>query len=117
MIDFIDYLVYILLILGMMCLYDYDEFIRLVNLVDWINVCVDQGLNVFDYVDIYGDIECEWIFGDVLVVDLSFWQKVWVIIKIGIVYGYQDSSCWKIKYYYVEVGYIIIVIDQVLVCL
>ena len=104
----------IALILSMMRLHDHTDLTNPANLANWINARLDQGLNVSDHADIYGDTECERIFGEALAADPSLRQKVRIITKIGIVHGHQDESRWKTKHYRAEAGYISNAIDRAL---
>lgn len=114
MTDSTDYLAHTPLILGMMRLHDHAELTDPANLANWINARLDEGLNVFDHADIYGDTECERIFGEALAADPSLRQKVRIITKTGIVPGHQDESRWKTKHYRAEAGYIANAIDRAL---
>lgn len=54
------------LIPGMMHLLDHAELCKPARLAAWIQKRLDEGLNTFDHADIYGDAECERVFGEAL---------------------------------------------------
>lgn len=80
-------------------------------LADWITQCLDDGLEVFDHADIYGDGECERLFGRALRATPHLKHKVKLISKAGIVLKHQDTSPWRSKHYRAEAGYISAAID------
>ncbi len=57
---------------------DAEKFVRL---------CVEQGANFFDHADIYGDGECERIFGQILSRNPEMREKIFLQSKCGIVPG------------------------------
>lgn len=105
------------LILGMMRLHDHPELTRPTKLADWIAARLDEGLNVFDHADIYGDGECERLFGEALRVRPLLADQVRVITKAGIVAASQDLSPWQVKHYRAEADYLASAIDKALAAL
>lgn len=105
------------LILGMMRLLDYPDLTRPAKLADWIAARLDGGLNVFDHADIYGDGECERLFGKALRASAALAGKVRVITKAGIMLADHDSSTWRVKHYRAEAGHLEAAIDQALASL
>lgn len=106
-----DFLEEIPLIPGMMRLLDHTELCRPANLASWIQQRLDDGLDVFDHADIYGDGECERIFGEALMTSPELRQKVRIISKAGIVPAHHDQSRWKTKHYRAEARYFSQAID------
>ncbi|HET8800245.1 MAG TPA: aldo/keto reductase [Marinobacter sp.] len=102
------------LILGMMRLQDHGDLTRPANLAAWIDARLNDGLDVFDHADIYGDGECERLFGEALRVAPALRQAVRVITKAGIVHGHQDTSRWVTKHYRAEAQYLRRGIDHAL---
>lgn len=103
------------LILGMMRLLDYPELTAPASLAHWINGRLDEGLNVFDHADIYGDSRCESLFGEALKADPTLGPRLRIITKTDIVHAHQDSSPWGVKHYYAEAEYIRTAIDAALI--
>lgn len=101
----------------MMRLLDYPELTRPEKLADWIAARLDEGLNVFDHADIYGDGECERLFGKALRANPALAGKVRVITKAGIVMANHDRSPWQVKHYRAEAGYLETAIDKALASL
>ena len=48
------------------------------------NQLLELGINTFDHADIYGDYECETLFGQAIALDPSFRKKIKIISKCGI---------------------------------
>lgn len=102
------------LILGMMRLLDHPELCQPQALARWIRARLDEGLNVFDHADIYGDSECERIFGQALASDPGLHREVRVITKAGIVPAHRDDSPWGTKHYRTDGQYLTAAIDSAL---
>src|SRR5690554_120778 len=100
------------LIPGMMRLLDHAELCKPARLAAWIQKRLDEGLNTFDHADIYGDGECERIFGETLMASPELRQKVQVISKAGIVPAHRDPSLWTTKQYRAEADYFSGAIDK-----
>ena len=100
------------LIPGMMRLLDHTDLCQPARLADWIHRRLNEGLTVFDHADIYGDGECERVFGEALMASPELRQKVQVISKAGIVPAHRDSSPWTIKHYRAEADYFSEAIDK-----
>ena len=102
------------LILGMMRLLDHPGLHAPGALADWIERQLDRGLSVFDHADIYGDTECERLFGRALASRPGLRHRLQVITKTGIVHGHQDTSVWRTKHYRAEGGHVSAAIDAAL---
>ena len=53
---------------------------------------VDKGITLFDHADIYGNRECEIIFGEILKRNPDLRAKIRIQSKCGICNGYYDLS-------------------------
>lgn len=102
------------LILGMMRLLDHPDLHAPAAVADWIERQLDRGLSVFDHADIYGDTECERLFGEALARRPGLKHRLRVITKTGIVHGHQDTSVWRTKHYRAEGGHVSAAIDAAL---
>lgn len=100
------------LIPGMMRLLDHTELCKPARLAAWIQKRLDEGLNTFDHADIYGDGECERVFGEALIASPELRRKVQVISKAGIVPAHRDPSPWTTKHYRAEADYFSVAIDK-----
>ncbi|MHA7924247.1 MAG: aldo/keto reductase [Marinobacter sp.] len=100
------------LIPGMMRLLDHTDLCQPTRLADWIHRRLNEGLTVFDHADIYGDGECERVFGEALMASPELRQKVQVVSKAGIVPAHRDSSPWTTKHYRAEADYFSEAIDK-----
>lgn len=72
-----------------------------------INQCIDLGITSFDHADIYGDYECEEIFGNALMLDTSLRSKMKIVTKCGIKLVSSKYPERKIKYYDTSKNHII----------
>lgn len=54
------------------------------QLADLVNQSLELGIDTFDHADIYGDYECEALFGNVLKENPSLRQKIKIVTKCGI---------------------------------
>ncbi|KPP98988.1 aldo/keto reductase [Marinobacter sp. HL-58] len=105
------------LILGMMRLHDHPELNKPAKLADWIAARLDEGLNVFDHADIYGNGDGERLFGEALRLHPPLARGVRVITKAGIVPAGLDKSPWQVKHYRAEASYLKGAIDRALTSL
>lgn len=64
-----------------------------------INQCIDLGITSFDHADIYGDYECEELFGNALMLDSSLRSKMKIVTKCGIKLLSSKHPERIIKYY------------------
>lgn len=69
------------------------------ELSDLINQCIDLGITSFDHADIYGDYECEILFGNVLNNSPQLRNKIQLVTKCGIKLLSSKYPERKIKYY------------------
>lgn len=73
---------------------------------DKIDACLDQGISTFDHADIYGNYECEEIFGRALQDDPSLRQRMQLISKCDIALASDKFPERKVKYYDTSAAYI-----------
>lgn len=72
----------------------------------------DLGITSIDTADIYGDYECEGLFGNVLKADPSLRNKIEIITKCGISLMSDKFPNRKIKTYNFRYGYIIGAVER-----
>ncbi|SFR40969.1 Predicted oxidoreductase [Marinobacter gudaonensis] len=99
------------LIAGMMRLHDHPDLCRPADLAAWIEQRLDEGVDTFDHADIYGDGECERLFGDALAAAPALRDRLRIITKTGIVPAHRDSSGWHTKHYRAEADHVTGAID------
>lgn len=93
-------------VLGMMRLAAHPELYDPKALAAWIARRVENGLHWFDHANIYGQGECETLFGNALLVAPELKQQVRLITKANIVRAEQDPSRWQVKHYNTEAQYL-----------
>ncbi|MCK5076075.1 MAG: aldo/keto reductase, partial [Calditrichia bacterium] len=54
------------------------------ELLTFVEQCIDMSVTSFDHADIYGDYECEKLFGDALKLKPKIRKKMQLITKCGI---------------------------------
>lgn len=86
-------------VLGMMRLHERPELAGATRLADWIEARLDEGLDWFDHADIYGNRECEQLFGEALARRPALKARVKVITKTDIVLPARDTSRFGVKHY------------------
>ena len=101
-------------ILGMMRLQDYPELASPAALATWIQRRLDEGLDLFDHADIYGDRACETAFGEALAAVPALRRQVRIITKADIVRPQYSTERWKVKYYDTSADYLTGAIDAAL---
>lgn len=87
------------LVLGMMRLQEHEALCKPAGLVDWLYRRLEQGLHWIDHADIYGDRQCELLFGKALAQAPELKSKLKLISKADIVTADRDPSCWQVKHY------------------
>lgn len=85
------------------------------ELISLINQCIELGITTFDHADIYGDYECESLFGKVLKENSSIRNKMQIVTKCGIKLLSSKYPDRKIKYYDTSKEHIIKSVEQSLV--
>jgi predicted oxidoreductase len=71
-----------------------------------VDACLDQGITTFDHADIYGDYECEQLFGQVLERDPALRSKMQIISKCDIALISDKFPQRRVKYYDTSAAYI-----------
>jgi len=69
------------------------------ELLTFIEQCIDMGVTSFDHADIYGDYECEKLFGDAFKLKPQIRKKIQLVTKCGIKLLSSKHLEIKIKHY------------------
>lgn len=77
-----------------------------------IDSCLDQGITTFDHADIYGDYECEKLFGQALTQDASLRSKMQLISKCDIALMSDKFPDRRVKFYDTSSTYIQASVEQ-----
>lgn len=77
-----------------------------------INDCLTLGINTFDHADIYGNYDCESLFGKVLKSDKTLRPKIKLITKCGIKLLSEKYPNRQIKYYDYSTNHILDSVNQ-----
>lgn len=77
-----------------------------------VDLCLEQGITTFDHADIYGDYECEKLFGKVLAQDPALRTKMQLISKCDIALLSEKFPDRRVKFYDTSAGYINASVDQ-----
>ena len=64
-----------------------------------VDICLEHGITTFDHADIYGDYECERVFGDFLRAHPSYKNKIQIVTKCGIALLSKKRPEHWIKHY------------------
>ncbi|WNZ27034.1 aldo/keto reductase [Leptolyngbya sp. NK1-12] len=64
-----------------------------------IQQCVDLGITTFDHADLYGDYNCEGLFGDALKLNPASRSRIQLVTKCGIKLVSKNRPEHKIKHY------------------
>lgn len=71
-----------------------------------IDACLGQGITTFDHADIYGNYECEGVFGRALQQDPKLRERMQLISKCDIALASDKFPDRKVKYYDTSAAYI-----------
>lgn len=71
-----------------------------------IDAALDEGMTTFDHADIYGDYECEKVFGQALAADPALREKIELISKCDIALISEKYPQRRVKYYDTSADYI-----------
>jgi len=71
-----------------------------------IDACLEQGITSFDHADIYGDYQCEAVFGQALAKDPSLRQQMQLISKCDIALLSDKFPGRRVKFYDTSADYI-----------
>lgn len=80
--------------------------VSLAHVREKIDLCLDQGITTFDHADIYGDYECEALFGQVLAKDPSLRSSMQLISKCDIALMSEKFPDRRVKFYDTSAEYI-----------
>ncbi len=83
-----------------------DDLLRLIH------ACLDQGLTTFDHADIYGDHQCERLFGDVLEQLPGLRERMKIVTKCGIQLISEHRPHTTIKHYDTSREHIIASVEE-----
>ncbi|MGF1864353.1 aldo/keto reductase [Enterovibrio norvegicus] len=64
-----------------------------------VDACLEQGITTFDHADIYGDYECEAVFGQVLAKTPSLRDQIQLVSKCDIMLLSDKYADRRVKYY------------------
>lgn len=71
-----------------------------------IEAALQQGMTTFDHADIYGDYECEGLFGKALAEDASLRERIEIVTKCDIAPPTDKVPERRVKYYDTSAAYI-----------
>lgn len=74
--------------------------------------CLEQGITTFDHADIYGDYECEKLFGDALRAHRELKDRMQTITKCDIMLLSQKRPNHRVKYYDTSAAHINASVDN-----
>ncbi|MDN3647598.1 aldo/keto reductase [Reinekea marina] len=77
-----------------------------------IELALEQGMTTFDHADIYGNYECERLFGQVLAEDKSLREQMEIITKCDICLDTDKFPARRVKYYDTSPNYIQSSVEQ-----
>ena len=77
-----------------------------------IDACLEQGISSFDHADIYGDYECERLFGEALKEAPSLRDSMELVSKCDIALISDKYPGRRVKYYDTSAGYISTSVDN-----
>jgi predicted oxidoreductase len=87
------------------------------QLAGWVNACLDLGIDTFDVADIYGNYQCESIFGAALKSDPALKSRIRVISKCGIALLDPSRPVHRVKHYNSSYEHIIASVENSLTSL
>lgn len=77
------------------------------DLIEWIEACLEMGITTFDHADIYGDYECEALFGKAIKLKPSLRKKMQIVTKCGIKLTSSKFPERRINHYDTSASHII----------
>lgn len=98
-------------VLGMMRLHETRTLHDPVQLADWIEARLEDGLHWFDHADIYGSGQGETLFGAALRARPALGKRVKIVTKAGIANDNPAPNSGKVKHYNASPAYINSAID------
>jgi predicted oxidoreductase len=82
-----------------------------------VGACLDLGIDTFDVADIYGDYQCESMFGAALRADLALKSRIKLISKCGIALVSPTRPAHRVKHYNTSREHIVASVENSLACL
>lgn len=82
------------------------------ELTGWVEKCIDLGVTTFDHADIYGNYECESLFGKVLAEKPHLRESMELVSKCGICLVSEKKPSHRITHYNLSADHIITSVDQ-----
>ncbi len=87
------------------------------QVADLVSACLDLGIDIFDTADIYGDYQCESMFGAALQANPVLKSRIKLISKCGIALMSATRPAHRVKHYNTSREHIIASVENSLVCL
>lgn len=82
------------------------------GVLDFIQTCADLGITTFDHADIYGDYQCEGLFGDAIARRPSLRDRLQLISKCNIKLVSPNRPQHQVKHYDTSRSHILASVDQ-----
>jgi predicted oxidoreductase len=82
-----------------------------------VNDCLDLGIDTFDVADIYGDYQCEAMFGAALQTNPALKSRIKLISKCGIALVSPARPAHRVKHYNTSREHIVASVENSLTCL
>lgn len=82
-----------------------------------VSACLDLGIDTFDLADIYGDYQCESMFGAALRANPALKSQIRLISKCGIALVTPSRPVHRVKFYNTSREHIIASVENSLMCL
>ncbi|WP_114283615.1 aldo/keto reductase, partial [Candidatus Halocynthiibacter alkanivorans] len=92
-----------------------DSDTSVANVTAKIDACLTQGISSFDHADIYGDYQCEAIFGKALGKNPQLRQQMQLISKCNIALSSDHFPNRRVKHYDTSAQYITTSVEQSLI--
>ncbi|MEO9654723.1 aldo/keto reductase [Marinomonas sp.] len=82
------------------------------QLLSFVESCIELGVTTMDHADIYGDYQCEALFGQALALKPSLREKIEIVTKCGILLPSSHKPDVKVHRYDYRAEHIIASVDQ-----
>lgn len=77
-----------------------------------VNLCLELGINTFDHADIYGDYQCEELFGNIMKQRSFKREDIVLFSKCGVVVPHASRPEVRMKYYDTSAAHILKSVDN-----
>jgi predicted oxidoreductase len=77
-----------------------------------VNLCLELGINTFDHADIYGDYQCEELFGNIMKQRSFKREDIVLFSKCGVVVPHASQPEVRMKYYDTSAAHILKSVDS-----